>query len=64
MGTGLGLFQGITGGCALVASIWARLAWNGNGRLPLQVSGAIVAALALLLLAAGRRLDVGEATVN
>ena len=64
MGTGLGLFQGITGGCALVASIWAGLAWNGNGRLPLQVSGAIVAALALLLLVAGRRLDVGEATVN
>jgi len=64
MGTGLGLFQGITGGCALVASIWAGLAWNGNGRLPLQVSGAIVAALALLLLVAGRQLDVGEATVN
>jgi MFS family permease len=64
MGTGLGLYQGITGGCALVASIWAGLAWNGNGRLPLQVSGAVVAALAFLLLVAGRRLDVGEATVN
>jgi len=57
MGTGLGLFQGITGGCALLASIWAGLAWNGNGRLPLQVSGVIVAVLAFLLLTAGRRLD-------
>jgi len=57
MGTGLGLFQGITGGCALLASIWAGLAWNGNGRLPLQASGVIVAIVALLLLTAGRRLD-------
>jgi MFS family permease len=61
MGTGLGLFQGITGGCALLASIWAGLAWNGNGRLPLQVSGVIVAVLALLLLTAGRRLDTHRA---
>ena len=61
MGTGLGLFQGITGGCALLASIWAGLAWNGNGRLPLQVSGVIVAILALLLLTAGRRLDTHHA---
>jgi len=62
MGAGLGLFQGITGGCALVASIWAGLAWNGNGRLPLQVSGVIVAVLALLLLTAGRGLDNHDAT--
>jgi MFS family permease len=60
-GTGLGLFQGITGGCALLASIWAGLAWNGNGRLPLQLSGVIVAVLALLLLTAGRRLDARPA---
>jgi MFS family permease len=62
MGAGLGLFQGITGGCALLASIWAGLAWNGNGRLPLQISGITVAALALLLLTAGRRLDPQRAT--
>ncbi len=61
MGTGLGLFQGITGGCALVASIWAGLAWNGNGRLPLQASGVVVAVVALLLLTVGRRLDAHHA---
>jgi hypothetical protein len=26
VGTGLGLFQGIIGGCALIASLWAGLA--------------------------------------
>ncbi len=57
LGTGLGLYQGITGGCALIASVWAGLAWNGNGRLPLIVSGAVVGVLAVLLLALGRRLD-------
>lgn len=57
MGTGLGLFQGVTGGCALVAGIWAGLAWGGDGRLPLQLSGAVVGVLALLLLTVGRRLD-------
>jgi MFS family permease len=60
LGTGLGLYQGITGGCALIASVWAGLAWNGDGRLPLIVSGAVVGVLALLLLGAGRRLDDGE----
>ena len=53
MGTGLGVYQGITGGCALVASIWAGLAWGGNGRLPLIVSGATVGVLAVGLLLAG-----------
>ena len=58
MGSGLGYFQGIMGGCALVASVWAGLAWGGDGRLPLQISGAVVGVLALVLLAAGRRFDV------
>jgi len=57
LGTGLGLFQAITGGCALVASIWAGLAWNGDGRLPLVVSGVVVGVLALLMIVFGRRLD-------
>jgi len=61
LGTGLGLFQAITGGCALVASIWAGLAWNDNGRLPLQISGALVAVLAVLLLTAGQHLDTTDA---
>jgi MFS family permease len=61
-GTGLGLYQGITGGCALIASVWAGLAWNGDGRLPLIVSGAVVGFLAVLLLAMGRRLDGSGST--
>ena len=60
MGTGLGVFQGVTGGCALVASVWAGLAWGGTGRLPLIVSGAVVAVLACGLIAAGRSLDLGS----
>jgi MFS family permease len=60
MGTGLGLYQGITGGCALLASVWAGLAWGGNGRVPLIVSGAVVGVLAVALLFLGRRLDGGR----
>jgi MFS family permease len=44
MGTGLGLYQALTGGCALVAGIWAGLAWGHDGSTPLIVAG-IVAAL-------------------
>ena len=57
LGTGLGLFQGITGGCALVASTWAGFAWGSAGRTPLLVAGGVVGALALTLLLAGRRLE-------
>ncbi len=49
MGTGLGLYQGLTGGCALIAGIWAGLAWGGDGRVPLLVSGAGVAVIAAAL---------------
>jgi MFS family permease len=56
-GSGLGLYQGVIGGGSLVAGIWAGLAWHGNGRLPLVVSGCVVAALAVALLVAGRRLE-------
>ena len=45
LGTGIGLFQGITGATALIAGVWAGLAWGSDGRLPLLVSGAGVAAL-------------------
>ena len=57
MGTGLGLFQGLSGGCALIASVWAGLAWGSDGRTPLLISGAVVTVVAVLLLALGRRLD-------
>ncbi|MEA2496125.1 MAG: hypothetical protein QOJ29_4036, partial [Thermoleophilaceae bacterium] len=57
LGTGLGYFQGVAGGCALLAGIWAGLAWGSDGRLPMLVSGAIVGALAVALATLGRRLD-------
>jgi MFS family permease len=60
-GTGLGLYQGITGGAVLIAGIWAGLAWGEVGRLPLVVSGAAVAVLALLLILTGSRSDAALA---
>lgn len=58
LGSGLGYFQGIAGGCALVASTWAGLAWGDGGTTPLVISGVAVGALALVLLVGGRRFDV------
>lgn len=58
LGTGLGYFQAIAGGCALAASTWAGLAWDGDGQLPLVISGVVVGGLAVALLVGGRRLDV------
>jgi hypothetical protein len=58
LGTGLGYFQAVTGGCALLAGIWAGLAWGHDGHLPMLVSGAAVAIIALVLVTFGRRLDV------
>ena len=56
-GSGLGLYQGVIGAGSLVAGIWAGLAWHGNGRIPLVISGSIVAVLTIALLAGGRRLE-------
>ncbi len=56
-GSGLGLYQGVIGGGSLIAGIWAGLAWHGNGRIPLVISGAIVAVLTIALLAGGKRLE-------
>jgi MFS family permease len=49
MGTGLGLYQGITGAGAVVAGVWAGLAWGADGSLPLLISGCAAAGLALLV---------------
>jgi len=56
-GSGLGLYQGVIGAGSLVAGVWAGLAWHGNGRLPLVVSGSAVAVLAVILFAGGKRLE-------
>ena len=52
-GTGLGLYQGIAGGGAVVAGIWAGLAWNHTGRIPLVVAGCVAGMLAVWLAYAG-----------
>ena len=56
MGTGLGIFYGVSGGAALLAGVWAGLAWGSAGRLPLIVSGSVTAVLAVVLAAGGGRL--------
>ena len=56
-GSGLGLYQGVVGAGSLVAGVWAGLAWHGNGRLPLVISGTVVAVLAIVLFAGGKRLE-------
>ncbi len=56
-GSGLGLYQGVIGAGSLIAGIWAGLSWHGNGRIPLVISGTVVAALAVVLLATGKRLE-------
>jgi MFS family permease len=56
LGTGTGLYQGITGASALVAGVWAGLAWGDDGQVPLLISGAGVALLVVGLgLASLRR---------
>jgi MFS family permease len=56
LGTGLGYFQAITGGCALLAGVWAGLAWGRDGQLPMLVSGCVAAVLAAALAFGGRGL--------
>ena len=49
-GRAQGLYQGLTGGAVLLAGVWAGLAWNGSGRIPLVLSGSVGLALAVALL--------------
>jgi MFS family permease len=64
VGSGLGFYQGISGGAALIAGVWAGLAWHGSGRFPLLVSGIVAAILAVVLLAAGGRLERDSVAVS
>jgi MFS family permease len=47
-GTAQGVYQGLTGATVLVAGLWAGLAWNGSGTVPLLISGTAAAALAVV----------------
>jgi MFS family permease len=54
-GTAQGLYQGLTGLGVLTAGVWAGLAWNNNGQLPLIISGTTGLVLAVLIpIVAGR----------
>lgn len=52
-GSAQGVFQGLAGGGILVAGLWAGLAWGGDGRLPLLISGGVGGAIGLWLLLGG-----------
>jgi len=54
-GTGQGIFQGVLGGGVLVAGLWAGLAWDGDGHVPLMVSGVAAGVIGVTLLVAPRR---------
>ena len=54
-GSAQGLSQGASGVGVLAAGVWAGLAWQGDGRLPLLLSGGVAALLAAALVSVGRR---------
>jgi MFS family permease len=54
LGWGLGLFQGLQGGAAVLAGVWAGVAWGTTGRLPLVLSGLTAFVLAAVLFASRR----------
>ena len=54
-GTAQGVYQGLTGVGGLLAGLWAGLLWQGDGQLPLVVSGAAGAVIGLSVLAQRRR---------
>jgi len=60
-----GLYQGLNGGAILLAGLWAGLAWNTTGQLPLLLSGGMALVLALILAATGHRFTPprGDASV-
>ena len=47
----LGVHGAVTGLGMLIAGLWSGLAWNGDGHLPLTVSGAVAVIVAAWLLA-------------
>jgi MFS family permease len=58
LGTGLGLFQAVTGAASLVAGIWAGVMWGSSGSTPLVASGLVATVIAVILAAAGGRLGL------
>ena len=48
-GAAQGIYQGLTGVSVVAAGVWAGLAWNGNGVVPLLISGSVATVFALWL---------------
>jgi MFS family permease len=48
-GSAQGIFQGLSGAGILGAGLWAGFAWGGDGQVPLLVSGAVAAVVALYI---------------
>jgi MFS family permease len=44
-----GIYQGLTGAAVVAAGVWAGLAWNGTGVIPLLISGSVATVFALWL---------------
>ena len=55
LGSGLGLYQALTGAGALIAGVWAGLAWGTGGTLPLLVAGGCAALLVPVVALAAPR---------
>jgi MFS family permease len=63
-GTALGLHAAVSGVGLLIAGIWAGLSWGDAGRVPLLISGAATAVLAIGLAVLGSHLSATPATVH
>jgi MFS family permease len=57
----LGVHGGLTSAATLLAGLWSGLAWRGDGRLPLTISGIVALSVALWLIATRGQEDVSEA---
>ena len=51
-GSAQGLYQALSGGAILLAGLWAGFAWNGDGVVPLLVSGGVAVVIVPFVLRA------------
>ena len=56
-GRAIGVQGAVTGVGAIVAGVWAGLAWSGTGQIPLVIAGSVAAVVSVVMLASGRSLD-------
>ena len=56
-GRAIGVQGAVAGAGAIVAGIWAGLAWSGTGRMPLIVAGSVAAVVGVVMFTGGRSLD-------